>query len=134
MSLAPLLAEGPVAVIHTILAVMAFLLGLVQMALRKGTRRHRMAGYVWLGLMAVVALTSFWIHTIRTFGPFSAIHLLSTLTLIVIVYGIWTARTHRVQAHRRSMIFLFVGALVIAGGFTFLPDRAIHDMFFGASQ
>jgi len=33
--------------------------------------------------------------------------------------------------HRNSMVGLFVGALVIAGAFTFLPGRIMHAVVFG---
>lgn len=41
------------------------------------------------------------------------------------------ARRHNVRAHRLTMIFIFTGALVIAGFFTFVPGRIMHDVLFG---
>jgi hypothetical protein len=32
------------------------------------------------------------------------------------------------------MISLYVGALVIAGGFTFVPGRIMHDVAFGGAS
>jgi len=81
--------------------------------------------------MAVVAASSFWIHEIRLLGPWSPIHLLSIFTLIVLPIAVWRARRHRVADHRRIMILIFVGALVIAGLFTFLPGRIMHAVVFG---
>src|SRR6266508_4037784 len=63
------------------------------------------------------------IHEIRLLGPWSPIHLLSIFTLIVLPIAVWRARRHKVADHRRIMIMIFVGALVIAGLFTFLPGR-----------
>jgi uncharacterized membrane protein len=36
-----------------------------------------------------------------------------------------------VLEHRRIMIFIFSGALVIAGLFTILPGRIMHRVLFG---
>jgi uncharacterized membrane protein len=41
------------------------------------------------------------------------------------------AHRHNVAQHRRAMIGIFVGALVIAGAFTFLPGRIMHAVAFG---
>jgi uncharacterized membrane protein len=82
-------------------------------------------------LMAAVAISSFWIHQIRLFGPWSPIHFLSIFTLIVLPLGVWRARHHQVAGHRRIMMFTFAGALVIAGLFTFVPGRIMHTVFFG---
>jgi uncharacterized membrane protein len=109
----------------------AFILGLVQFAAPKGTLPHRTVGWIWVGLMLMVAVSSFWIHGIRMVGPFGPIHLLSIFTLLIVPLGIWRAHTHRVAAHRSIMIFTFAGALVIAGLFTLLPGRIMHQVAFG---
>lgn len=132
MSLAPLLEAAPAIPLHAFAAMTAFVLGLVQFAAPKGTLPHRTLGWIWVALMAVVAASSFWIHTIRLMGPFSPIHLLSIFTLVMLPLAVWRARTHRVAAHRRIMIMTFVGALVIAGLFTLVPGRIMHRVIFGA--
>ena len=81
--------------------------------------------------MATVAVSSFWIHQIRLVGPWSPIHLLSIFTLITLPLGVWKAHRHDVADHRRIMILLFSGALVIAGLFTLLPGRIMHAVVFG---
>ncbi|WP_315778659.1 MULTISPECIES: DUF2306 domain-containing protein [unclassified Bradyrhizobium] len=131
MSFAPLLAAEPAVVLHAFAAMTAFGLGVVQFAAPKGTVPHRTMGWIWVALMAAVAVSSFWIHTIRLVGPFSPIHLLSLYTLAMLPLAIWAAHRHRVAAHRRAMIMLFSGALVIAGLFTLLPGRIMHRVVFG---
>ena len=64
-------------------------------------------------------------------GPFSAIHLLSIFTLVMLPLGVMHARRHRVAQHRGAMIGIFVGALVIAGLFTLLPGRVMHVVVLG---
>jgi len=131
MSLTPLLEASGTIPLHAFAAMAAFALGIVQFAAPKGTLPHRTVGWIWVGLMAVVAASSFWIHEIRLLGPWSPIHLLSIFTLIVLPIAVWRARRHRVADHRRIMILIFVGALVIAGLFTFLPGRIMHAVVFG---
>lgn len=130
MSLEPLLT-APLAVrLHAIPAVAAFALGLVQLAAPKGTLPHRAIGWIWIVLMSLVAISSFFIHTICTVGPFSIIHLLSIVTLVALPIGVWRARRRDIRAHRRTMQLLFLGALLIAGVFTFMPGRIMHDVVF----
>ncbi|WP_426608572.1 DUF2306 domain-containing protein [Bradyrhizobium sp. McL0616] len=132
MSLAPLLEAAPAIPLHAFAAMAAFLLGLVQFAAPKGTLPHRTIGWIWVALMAVVAASSFWIHQIRLVGPFGPIHLLSIFTLVMLPLAVWRAHTHRVASHRLIMIFIFTGALVIAGLFTLLPGRLMHQVVFGS--
>jgi uncharacterized membrane protein len=131
MSLTPLLDAAPAIPLHAFAAMTAFALGLVQFAAPKGTLPHRTIGWIWVLLMASVAISSFWIHTIRLAGPFSPIHLLSIFTLIMLPLAVWRAHKHRVADHRRIMIMTFTGALVIAGLFTLLPGRIMHAVVFG---
>ena len=131
MSLAPLLNAAPAIPLHAFAAMAAFVLGIVQFAAPKGTLPHRSIGWIWVLLMASVAVSSFWIHQIRLFGPWSPIHLLSIFTLTMLPFGVWMAHRHRVIDHRRIMISIFTGALVIAGLFTLLPGRVMHAVVFG---
>ena len=109
----------------------AFALGAVQLTAPKGTIPHRLFGWLWAGLMLTVVLSSFFIHEIRLWGPWSPIHLLSIFTLVMLPMAVWRARRHDVRRHQRAMVGLFAGALVIAGLFTFLPGRIMHAVLFG---
>jgi uncharacterized membrane protein len=131
MSLAPLLDAAPAIPLHAFAAMAAFALGIVQFAAPKGTLPHRTLGWIWVLLMAVVATSSFWIHQIRLLGPWSPIHLLSIFTLVMLPLGVWRAHRHDVSKHRRTMIGIFAGALVVAGLFTLVPGRIMHAVFFG---
>jgi uncharacterized membrane protein len=131
MSLAPLTSASLAIQAHAYAALAAFVLGLVQLARVKGTISHRALGYTWMALMLVVALSSFWIQELRVWGPWSPIHLLSVLTLAVLPLGLWHARRHHVPGHKRAMLGLFAGALVIAGIFTLAPGRIIYRMVSG---
>jgi len=131
MSLAPLLEAAPAIPLHAFAAMGAFVLGLVQFAAPKGTLPHRTIGFIWVGLMLVVAGSSFWINYLRWVGPWGPIHLLSLFALVMVPLAVWKAHTHQVAAHRRIMISLFAGALLIAGLLAMLPGRLMHKVIFG---
>ena len=131
MSLAPLLNAPAVIQIHAFAAMAAFALGIVQFSAPKGTLPHRTLGWIWVGIMTMVAASAFWIHEIRLWGPWSPIHLLAIFTLVMLPVGVWYARHHNVIGHRSTMIGIFVGALIIAGLFTFMPGRIMHAVAFG---
>ena len=130
-SLAPLLNASPAIQLHAFAAMAAFALGAVQLAAPKGTLPHRSMGWIWVVLMATVCLSSFFIHALRLWGAWSPIHLLSIFTLIVLPFAVWQAHRHNVPRHRKAMIGLFSGALVVAGIFTFWPGRIMHAVIFG---
>ena len=131
MSLTPLL-EAPGAIpLHAFAAIAAFVLGIVQFAAPKGTLPHRTLGWIWVVLMAAVAISSLWIHEIRLVGPFSPIHVLSIFVPVMLVLAVMHARRHNVRGHQKAMTSIFFGALIIAGAFTFLPRRVMHAVVFG---
>ena len=131
MTLAPLLNAPAVVQIHAFAAMAAFALGVVQLTAPKGTLPHRAVGWIWAALMAAVAVSAFFIHDIRMWGPWSPIHLIAIYVLVTLPLAVLHARKHRVASHRRAMIGLFVGGLVIAGAFTFLPGRIMNAVAFG---
>jgi len=134
MTLEPLLQASAAIQIHALAAVLAFVLGGMILFRRKGDRLHRLGGRIWVGLMVVVCLSSFFIHTIRMLGPWSPIHLLSIGTLGALVWGVGLARARRIAEHRRTMQATYLGALVLAGFFTFMPGRIMFAVFFGGPQ
>lgn len=131
MSLEPLLSAPPPIPWHAFAAFAALAIGGAQLALPKGTPRHRVLGYAWAALMLLVVISSFWIQEMRLIGPFSPIHLLSILVLVTVPLAVWHAHNHKITAHRGAMIKLYVFALIGAGIFTLLPGRIMHAVVFG---
>jgi uncharacterized membrane protein len=131
VSLAPLLNAEPAIQLHAFTAMAAFALGAIQLSAPKGTLPHRTAGWIWVALMVIVAVSSFFIHDLRIWDAWSPIHLLSVFTLAMLPLAVMHARRHRVDRHRRAMVAIFVGALVIAGLFTLAPGRIMHAVVFG---
>jgi uncharacterized membrane protein len=131
VTLAPLLDAAPIIRLHAAFAFAAIGLGAVQLLAPKGTLPHRTIGWAWAILMILVAGTSLFIHTIRTWGPWSPIHLLSLFTLAVVPLAVLSARQHNVKAHRSAMIWIFTLALVVTGLFTLAPGRIMNQVLFG---
>jgi len=132
MTLAPLLSASPVIQVHAYLALAALGLGAVQFSRVKGTRSHRGIGWIWVAMMMTVAGSSLFIHTIRTWGVWSPIHLLSVFTLAVVPLAVWLAARGDVVGHRRAMTQIFVWALIVTGVFTLWPGRIMHQVLFGS--
>jgi uncharacterized membrane protein len=131
MTLAPLLDASPAIQLHAFAAMTAFVLGVVQLSAPKGTLPHRTVGWIWVAVMLAVSISAFWIHQLRLWGPWSPIHLLAIFTLVMLPLGVWYAHRHAVERHRWTMIGIFVGALVVAGIFTFVPGRIMYQVAFG---
>jgi uncharacterized membrane protein len=135
MSLAPLVQASLPIKIHVATVVPAFFIGTYQIFFsRKGAPFHRAIGYLYLGLMTVTAITALFVQALMPNGPFfgfSPIHLLVPLTLFGVVGALRGAWSHNVAMHRRSMISVYVGGILIAGSLTFLPGRVKHRVVFG---
>jgi uncharacterized membrane protein len=126
-----LLAEPLPIAPHALFALLALVIGAVQLRARKGTHSHKYLGYLWVGSMAIVAASGLFIHEIRLVGPFSPIHLLSLFVLVMLVVSIRAARQRDIERHRKTMIYMYVLGLVLTGAFTLLPGRAMHAVLFG---
>lgn len=130
MTLEPLLNASPAIQLHVATVVPAALIGGLMLILRKGTYQHRMAGRLWIALMVLTALSSFFIHEIRLLGDFSPIHLLSIVVLVSAVEVVRSARRRNFVRHQRLVKSLYFGGIGIAGLFTLLPGRIMHEMAF----
>lgn len=131
MTLEPLI-DAPLAIqIHVAAVLPAALIGAFLLLWPgKGTPVHRQLGKFWLVLMAITALSSFFIHELRVIGDFSPIHLLSIATLAGCVEAYRSARRGAIKRHRRIVQGLYAGAILIAGAFTFMPSRIMNRVIF----
>lgn len=133
MSLIPLTSASAVIQLHAWTAIVALGLGVYMMLRRKGTVAHRWVGRFWLVIMLVTVVSSFFIHDLRTWGPWSPIHILSLITLILLLRAYQAIRQRKVMQHAELMKSAFYNALLLATFFTFLPGRIMHDVVFGPS-
>jgi len=130
MSLQPLFDAMPPIPSHAIVALTVAVLGLWQVAATKGTRRHRIVGWLFVLGMAYVALSAVFISELQIWGRFSPIHLLIPVTLFSLWQGVRDVRRGDIKGHARGMITLFVLAVVVTGAFTLLPGRVMHSVVF----
>ncbi|MBP2558330.1 putative membrane protein [Neorhizobium galegae] len=130
MNLQPLL-DAPLAVqVHVAAVLPAALLGAYILVNRKGTPAHRLLGKIWMVLMVVTSLSSFFIHQINLFYGFSPIHLLSVSVLVGAWRAITAARAKNIRAHKAAVIGMYFGGIVIAGLFTLIPGRIMNAVVF----
>ena len=130
MNFSHLLIQSSPIPTHAIAAMLAVILGAWQLFSKKGNATHRYVGYIWVLLMLYVSISSFWIHTIKVFGLFSPIHLLSIFTIWTLYKSVQAARQKNITKHKKMMKLLYVLGLLITGLFTFLPNRTMHEVFF----
>ncbi len=131
MTLDPLLTATFAIKVHALAAVIALIIGAVQLMLPKGGFRHRIIGWCWVILMVLIALSSFWISEINQYRGYSLIHLLSLWTLMSVPIAIIAIRRGNVSHHKAAMKSLYFFALVVAGIFTLMPGRVMYEVFFG---
>jgi uncharacterized membrane protein len=124
----PLLNAWWVIQLHVAAAVSTFGIGVAILLQRKGSRFHRRLGWTWSATMAFTALSSFFI---QGEGHFSWIHGLSAFTMLLLPMALVAARAHKAKIHSRLMMTLFLGGMIAAGTFTFLPGRLMWRLFFG---
>jgi uncharacterized membrane protein len=115
---------------HLVTILTACALTPVMLLRRRGDRWHRRLGYVWVVMMGLTAAISFDIRIIMD-GGFSPIHILSAATLIGVPMVVITARRHDHVRHRRTVRLLVIGALLVAGFFTFPFNRLLGGWLFG---
>lgn len=134
MTLEPLLHASPAIQIHVLAVIPAALIGGYVLWARKGTALHRLLGRIWLFLMVVTALSSFFIHTINLVGGFSPIHILSVVVLVSAFEVVRSARRRDFVRHQRLVKSLYFGAIGIAGAFALLPGRIMHETLFAQAS
>lgn len=116
-------------VIHIATVLPAIPLGAYVLLSRKGGRRHRLLGRIWLVLMTVTATSTIFIRGHD--GNFSPIHFFTVLTFVAVPTAFLAARRGDIAAHRKHMIEFYIGALVIAGLTSFIPGRTMWHWAFG---
>jgi uncharacterized membrane protein len=126
-----LFAGLPLAIkLHILAAVTALALGGALMAVRKDRLFHRAAGWVWVGLVSLVAGSSLFITSLNH-GRLSLLHLFTGWTLIVLPLAVLAAKRHQVVRHRRTMMGLFFGGFFFNAFIAFIPGRTMWNLFLG---
>jgi uncharacterized membrane protein len=114
---------------HLATIMVALALTPVMLLRRRGDRLHRRLGWVWVTAMILTAALSFAVRN-TNHGGLSFIHILSAWTLVQVPVLAWAAHTHDVKRHRRGVRAMVLGALLIAGFFTFPFNRLLGQWLF----
>ena len=62
---------------------------------------------------------------------YTPIHLFTVAVAVMLPLGIWYVKHGRIDAHRKVMRRLYIGACVVAGLFTLLPGRFLGSLLWG---
>jgi uncharacterized membrane protein len=145
----PLLKAPPLVQLHSVLAVSAIAIGAIQLAAPKGVLPHRTLGWTWVALIAAMLTSAFFNHEtslLDLFGPgvcckdgscgpraasCASVQLISIYFLLALPFAVLHARRHDILSHRRAMLGLYLGVLLIGTALTFVPHRIMHDVVFG---
>lgn len=126
----------PVIAIHLAAALAATAIGPLALWARKGRtqrpRLHRASGYAWITLMVATAVSAIFISGGNgpRWGSFGLIHLLIPVTLGTMALSFVFLARRNIVGHRKTMQYVYVGACVVAGGFTLLPNRLLgHSLW-----
>ncbi|MCR9153969.1 MAG: DUF2306 domain-containing protein [Bacteroidetes bacterium] len=119
--------------LHLVTVIPCFIIGTVLLLIKKGSPFHKKAGRVYMILMLLTAaITLFMPAQVgpRFLNHFGWIHSFSFLTIYTVPTAYSAVKKGNIKAHKRKMILLYFGAIIIAGGFTFFPGRYLYELFF----
>jgi uncharacterized membrane protein len=108
--------------IHTIFGVVALVAGAWNLVAMKGTRRHRVVGWVYAGSMTGLIVTSFAIFEVFDgFGPFHALSLVSGGTLAIAIYFPLQREhyEHWLLHHYYWIAYSYIGLVMATGSHLF---------------
>jgi uncharacterized membrane protein len=127
----------PLVWLHLFTVLVATILTPIQLLRPKADGRHRLLGYVWAVAMVMTAAISLTFSTRNRdgwgvfTGDFSFIHILSVIVLLQVPRLVIAARNHDRAAHERGVRGIVIGALLIAGFFTFVFNRMLGNWLLG---
>jgi uncharacterized membrane protein len=120
--------------LHLFVILPCVILGAFLIFAKKGTNIHRQAGKVYMILMAFTGMLTLFIPAqvgYRIFNHFGLLHLLSLLTLWSVPKAWFAIKRGDVKAHKSAMIKLYIGGIIIAGGFAILAEgRYLNYLLF----
>ena len=95
-------SESPIGLGHFFAALIALVIGPVSFLRRKGDRLHRLLGYTYVSVMAVVNVSALTMYEL-TGGP-NLFHFFAALSLATIVPGVWCVLRARRTGRRELLI------------------------------
>jgi uncharacterized membrane protein len=120
--------------LHLATVIPCIFLGAYLLLAKKGGKIHRKFGMLYMLLMSVTALIALLLPSKvgpQFFNHFGYIHILSFVVMWTVPTALMAVKKGNIKAHQRKMVILYVSAILIAGAFTFVPGRYLHEVFFG---
>lgn len=127
----------PLVAIHLSAALAATVIGPWAMWARLSGRQkpklHRAFGYAWVTLMIATATSAIFIRDFKltNWNGYTPIHLLIFVVFGFLIAAFWFLARGNVRGHKRTMLGLYVGACLITGGLTLLPQRYLGQLVWG---
>ena len=121
-------------IIHLATVLPCFLIGTILLIIKKGTKIHIYSGRIYMILMLITATVTLFMPAQvgpRFLDHFGLLHSFSLLTIYSVPTAYLAIKAGNVKVHKRKMILLYFGAIILAGGFTFYPGRYLYTLFFG---
>lgn len=116
-------------VFHVSTVIPCVPLGAYLLLAPKGTRMHKQLGKLWVALMVITATSTLFIYDGM---QLTWIHIFVPITYRAAWMIVRSARTGDITTHRKEIVGLFLGALLIPGVVAFaLPGRLMNVMLFG---
>lgn len=114
--------------IHVSTVLPAIPLGGYVLLAAKGTKMHKLLGKIWVSLMVITASSAIFI---QTSGGFSFIHVFIPMTFWASYKLIATARRGDMKGHKKEILSLYLGALMIPGIASMaIPGRLMNVWLF----
>lgn len=116
--------------LHLATIAPAFLLGSWLLLAPKGSPLHKRLGHIYLLLMLLTALTTLMMPAkvgARFLDHFGWLHLLSLLVFYTVPAAFFAARRGDIKEHALNMLGLYIGGILIAGSFAFMPGRLLNS-------
>ncbi len=119
--------------LHLVTVLPCFVMGTLLLLIKKGTSFHKKIGRVYMILMIITAIITLFMPADigpRLLNHFGWIHTFSFLTIYTVPAAYIAVKKGNIKSHKRKMILLYFGAIIIAGGFTFTPGRYLYNLLF----
>ena len=118
---------------HLVTVIPCFVIGTVVLLMKKGTFLHVSFGRIYMVLMMITACITLFMPALvgpRILNHFGFIHSFSFLTIYTVPTAYLAIKKGNIKSHKRKMILLYFGAIIIAGGFTLAPGRYLNVLLF----
>ncbi|MFC7064499.1 DUF2306 domain-containing protein [Brucella rhizosphaerae] len=130
MNFIPLFSASLAIQLHVLTVIPAAVIGAFILLRHKGTPLHRFLGRIWVVLMVIAAISSFFIHQLNLLWGFSPIHILSGLVLLGCWRAVSAVRAANIETHRLILKNIYIGGILGAGFFAFMPGRIMNEVVF----